>query len=121
METTFSERLSVLPNESYKAFAKRSGIPYGTLRHYLDGRSPKVEHLIALAKAGGVSIEWLATGKDNKSDLEAFQTWLDKRMKFALHGQDTHTGKERKRYNEQWNRYADADLALHQFEQSLRG
>jgi len=61
----FCERLKIAINvESVNAFAKRSGIPEGTLRTYLSGASlPGLDKLIAISDAAQVNIEWLATGK----------------------------------------------------------
>jgi transcriptional regulator with XRE-family HTH domain len=42
----------------------RSGVPLRTLGNYLKGRDIQSEALVALADACGVSIEWLATGRD---------------------------------------------------------
>ena len=51
---------------SARAFAIKSGISPTALRKYIDGEStPNLERLIAIAKAGGVSVQWLATGDEN--------------------------------------------------------
>lgn len=62
----FSERLkSIVPSGSGRDFAKRAGIGYSTVHNYLQAvSSPTLENLVLLAKAGGVSVEWLATGKE---------------------------------------------------------
>ncbi|MCE0826588.1 LexA family transcriptional regulator [Buttiauxella sp. A2-C2_NF] len=62
----FSERLkSIVPSGSGREFAKRAGIGYSTVHNYLQAvSSPTLENLVLLAKAGGVSVEWLATGKE---------------------------------------------------------
>ncbi len=44
--------------------ARRSGIPLGSLNHYLAGREMKISALVALADACRVSIEWLAAGRE---------------------------------------------------------
>lgn len=61
----FSERLKTLvPSGSGRDFAKRAGIGYSTVHNYLQGiSSPTLENLVLLARAGNVSVEWLATGK----------------------------------------------------------
>ncbi|EOT7377351.1 TPA: XRE family transcriptional regulator [Enterobacter hormaechei subsp. xiangfangensis] len=47
-----------------REFASRAGIGYSTVHNYLHGASsPTLDNLILLAKAGNVSIEWLATGQ----------------------------------------------------------
>ncbi|MEB8159419.1 LexA family transcriptional regulator [Citrobacter braakii] len=62
----FSERLkSLVPTGSGRDFAKKAGIGYSTVHNYLQAVStPTLENLVLLAKAGGVSVEWLATGKE---------------------------------------------------------
>lgn len=46
------------------ALARKSGIPRRTLGNYLSGRNePKLSALIALARTGRVSLDWLATGE----------------------------------------------------------
>lgn len=64
----FSERLkSIVPSGSGREFAKRAGIGYSTVHNYLQAvSSPTLENLVLLAKAGNVSVEWLATGKEFK-------------------------------------------------------
>jgi phage repressor protein C with HTH and peptisase S24 domain len=109
----FSERLkSIVPAGSGREFAKRAGIGYSTVHNYLQGvSSPTLENLVSLARAGDVSVEWLATGKEfrgaalavdrdaesdrvlkipflNKSeflflDLDAFPTLQEKTGRFA--------------------------------------
>lgn len=62
----FSERLkSIVPAGSGRDFAKRAGIGYSTVHNYLQGvSSPTLENLVSLARAGNVSVEWLATGEE---------------------------------------------------------
>lgn len=62
----FSERLkSIVPTGSGREFAKRAGIGYSTFHNYLQAiSSPTLDNLVLLAKAGNVSVEWLATGKE---------------------------------------------------------
>lgn len=64
----FSERLkSIVPAGSGRDFAKRAGIGYSTVHNYLQGvSSPTLENLVSLARAGNVSVEWLATGEEFK-------------------------------------------------------
>jgi len=53
-----------------KELADRSGIKKKTLDSYLGNRgyTPSVEAAISIAKALGVSVEFLVTGTDNKND-----------------------------------------------------
>lgn len=60
-----SERLrsAVRDGGGASAVAKRGQIPLGTLNNYLAGRDMKAEGLVAIARATGVRLEWLATGE----------------------------------------------------------
>ena len=63
----FLERLQeVLGDESNTSFSKRCGFTEGTLRNYLAGADPSRKRLIAMAEAGAVSLEWLATGRGDR-------------------------------------------------------
>ncbi|WP_456310298.1 XRE family transcriptional regulator [Serratia proteamaculans] len=72
----FSERLkSIVPSGSGRDFAKRAGIGYSTVHNYLQAvSSPTLENLVLLAKAGDVSVEWLATGKELTKTVSTDQT-----------------------------------------------
>ncbi|GKW23423.1 XRE family transcriptional regulator [Pectobacterium versatile] len=72
----FSERLkSIVPTGSGRDFAKKAGIGYSTVHNYLQAvSSPTLENLVLLAKAGGVSVEWLATGKEFSKSAGTGQT-----------------------------------------------
>lgn len=72
----FSERLkSIVPSGSGRDFAKRAGIGYSTVHNYLQAvSSPTLENLVLLAKAGDVSVEWLATGKELTKAVSTDQT-----------------------------------------------
>ncbi|WP_182356128.1 LexA family transcriptional regulator [Komagataeibacter europaeus] len=50
--------------------AARTGVPFGTLNRYIVGRDMKASAMIALAKACGVSLDWLATGDEPKKPGE---------------------------------------------------
>lgn len=72
----FSERLkSIVPSGSGRDFAKKAGIGYSTVHNYLQAvSSPTLENLVLLAKAGDVSVEWLATGKELTKAISKDQT-----------------------------------------------
>ncbi len=72
----FSERLkSIVPSGSGRDFAKKAGIGYSTVHNYLQAvSSPTLENLVLLAKAGDVSVEWLATGKESTKSVRTKQT-----------------------------------------------
>jgi len=63
-----AERLRDLIDQhpSLSAFARMCGVAEGTLRNVLEGAWPRTDNLIAIAAAGGVTIDWLATGKGVK-------------------------------------------------------
>ncbi|WP_354690280.1 S24 family peptidase [Phytobacter sp. RSE-02] len=63
----FSLRLkSLVQPGTGRAFAKKAGIGYSTLHNYLSAASsPTLDNLVLLANAANVTIEWLATGKEN--------------------------------------------------------
>ncbi|WP_336653860.1 LexA family transcriptional regulator [Leclercia adecarboxylata] len=63
----FSERLKHVIRAlgtTGREFASRAGIGYSTVHNYLHAASnPTLDNLVLLAKAGNVSVEWLATGQ----------------------------------------------------------
>lgn len=74
-ENGFPARLkTLLGKESARAFARRAGLSDTFLRQCLNGKSePTRPMLIALASAGGVRLDWLASGEgpvrdDTESD-----------------------------------------------------
>ena len=52
-----------------KELAKKSGVPKGTIDHYLAEKStaPIAENAVKIAQALGVSVEYLVTGKTSAS------------------------------------------------------
>lgn len=67
-QTTFAERFDQLVQEfgSRYRLSKASGVPESTLQQYAHTRSnfpPRGDILLKLARAGNVSLEWLATGR----------------------------------------------------------
>lgn len=58
------ERLKVAIGErSTRAVADEAGISEGTVRNLLNGGIPKLDSLLRIADAAGVSASWLATGE----------------------------------------------------------
>lgn len=51
-------------------FANECGIGESTLRNILDGATPRADILVAIADAGGVTIDWLSTGRLPKTRHE---------------------------------------------------
>ncbi|MBF0177203.1 MAG: helix-turn-helix transcriptional regulator [Magnetococcales bacterium] len=72
---SFAARLkTIIASESLRSFAERSGVSVTVLRQYLAGHSdPARAKLIAMANAGGVSVQWLATGEGPMSPVEKHQ------------------------------------------------
>jgi len=61
-------RLKVLIRPgSVASFAKRCGLAESVLRTYIsDGRMPSLDKALAIATAGGVTLDWLATGRGRR-------------------------------------------------------
>ena len=59
----------ILGNDSVSSFARQSGIGESLIRKYLDGAQPGALNLAAMARAKGVSIDWLVTGTPPKERL----------------------------------------------------
>lgn len=66
--TKRSERLrqAVKAAGGNQAVATRAGMHLGTMNRYIGGRDMKAGAMIVLAKACGVTLDWLATGEDGK-------------------------------------------------------
>lgn len=71
--TAFPARLATLIGESsVRAFARRAGVSDTFLRQCLAGRTePTRTKLLAIARAGSASVEWLATGRGPMHDSDA--------------------------------------------------
>lgn len=68
----FVRRLEELRADgSVAAFARRCGVGESVLRSYFSGvNQPGLEYLVAIADAGGVTVDWLATGRLPKTRAE---------------------------------------------------
>ena len=81
----FKERMTFCSRQakSVSALAKKAGISQSGIRRYFSGGEPTRPHLVALASAAGVSLNWLATGEGNPNlQGEAFgqqpvETWQE--------------------------------------------
>lgn len=49
--------------QSMADVARRLGIPHATVRNYYNGRLPAADVLIKIARASGVSLDWLLLGR----------------------------------------------------------
>lgn len=66
LESSFIARMRFCAGNvgSVSALAKAAGISQSGIRRYFSGGEPSRPQLIALAKAAGVSVAWLATGDE---------------------------------------------------------
>lgn len=67
-ESDFESRLlEAIAGESVASFGRRCGTSESLLRGYLkNGTKPGLDHLVAIADAANVNIEWLAAGRGPK-------------------------------------------------------
>lgn len=75
-DEAFIERLRSLAEShgSVNALAKAAGVSQSGLQRYLNGGEPSRKALIAIAVAGDVSLEWLATGVGSSTGGGSQQT-----------------------------------------------
>ncbi|MCU8103488.1 helix-turn-helix transcriptional regulator [Shewanella sp. SM101] len=73
----FGERVrEVVGSNSARSFARDLNISDNILRKYMDGKSdPSRANLIAIARLGGVNLEWLSTGDGPKFPNEVEQPY----------------------------------------------
>lgn len=68
----FVERLrEAIGAESERSFAQRAGIPHSTLRSALKGSEPGIHTATAVARAAGVSLDWLVSGEESPGPARA--------------------------------------------------
>ena len=69
-DEAFIERLRQLADKlgSINALSKASGVSQSGMQRYFNGGDPGRRALIAIALAGGVSVEWLATGEGGQEN-----------------------------------------------------
>ena len=61
----FIQRLRrIIGERSVHRFAREAGLSDSLMRKYLNGSYPGLDRLVRLAEAGGVSVQWLATGRE---------------------------------------------------------
>ena len=73
-ETGFTERLKTLfEGGSARGFAQKAGMGDSTFRNILNGAMPRLDSLLRIANAAGVSVEWLATGKESSKSQSEFE------------------------------------------------
>ena len=54
----------LIGDRSIRFFAQSAKIKNSTLQSILGGTKPTVDNLVAIARAGGVTVDWLATGEE---------------------------------------------------------
>lgn len=68
----FVARIAMLVGEgSVRSFAHKAGLSPGTMHNILNGGFPRLDNLVAIANAGGVTLEWLATGRGSMTYFDA--------------------------------------------------
>jgi hypothetical protein len=66
-----SERIKeVIGDKKLVWFASECDVGESTLRNILQGAMPRTDILVAIAEAGGVTVDWLATGRGPKTRVE---------------------------------------------------
>jgi lambda repressor-like predicted transcriptional regulator len=58
--------LELIGNRSANSYAQEFGLSEGTLRSILNGHIPRIDNVVAIAEASGVTVEWLVTGRGPK-------------------------------------------------------
>ena len=62
-----ADRIKILIGDEFvSSFARRCGMGESLIRKYLAGSQPNAANLVAIANAKGVTIDWLATGREPK-------------------------------------------------------
>lgn len=65
LERDFKDRLAkAIGERSVLSFAKECGMSDSLVRKYLAGTLPGLDKVVVMAKVAGVSVQWLATGKE---------------------------------------------------------
>lgn len=68
----FSDRLrTIMMGASTRSFAKKLGFAEATVRKLLKGGLPRLDNLIVISNVTNVTVEWLATGRGNKTYNES--------------------------------------------------
>ncbi|WIX31211.1 helix-turn-helix transcriptional regulator [Salinicola sp. JS01] len=65
VESNFIERMEICSAKvgSVSALAREAGISQSGIRRYFSGGEPTRPHLLSIAQAAGVNVQWLATGE----------------------------------------------------------
>lgn len=65
LSVRLSYLVDIIADKKQNNFAKKVGIPAGTLNRYITGevKNPPIDKIVKISKATGYTIQWLATGK----------------------------------------------------------
>lgn len=67
----FARRLKeVVGDKKVVWFAKECRLPESNIRSYLNGKFPSIDKAAAIAEAAGVTLDWLASGRQPKTRAE---------------------------------------------------
>lgn len=71
----FTDRIDILLEQTHQRRAdivRGTGIPEGTIRGWINGKTPSIEAAVSIADYFNCSIEWLLTGKttDNQEPIK---------------------------------------------------
>lgn len=121
-ETELAKRLLlVIGDEPRASFARRCGLPESLVRKYLAGAMPSADRLVAIADAAGVTVDWLATGREPRlrrdlvAALQAAATGTAKATVILSEAAARHAGQAAPAWDE--DRLRDAIYAV---EEALR-
>ena len=80
--TNFAARFTDLikaANMTQTETAKMLGVSHASVNFWMNGRNdPKGKELYGISKLFGVSVDWLLTGEESKSDDSATQMWRER-------------------------------------------
>ncbi len=78
-----TKRIRLLAGNNEAAFAKKAGIRDQTFRKYLSGSIPGGDKILLIARAGGVSTDWLLTGEEEPSKIPIETEMEEENLKFT--------------------------------------
>lgn len=91
MKTESDETLAIrirglIADKSIASFARKCGVEGSLLRKYLAGSQPNAANLVKIADAAGVTIDWLAAGREPKIAIpfESFAAQAGAKMEGEL-------------------------------------
>lgn len=70
-QTNLTGRIRELCGDNPAAFARKAGIGDPLMRKYLKGSIPRADNVVRMAAAGRKSCDWLLTGQECRSVVEA--------------------------------------------------